>query len=118
MAAGLVKTIYDIIVYSLVLLIPGKLMNPFSHQNPNSHKNHQSPNGLSNIHHPSESEIEDLQFNEYDPRVVKNLKNSFLSLVVIGLVLGLFIAAGVVYIMNRLDINAQPPGNSSIQQVQ
>lgn len=93
-------------------------MNPFSDQNPNSYKDNQSPNGLNNIHHPSESDIEDLQFNEYDPRVVKNLKNSFLSLVVIGLVLGLFIAAGVVYIMNRFDINAQPSGNSSIPPVQ
>lgn len=92
-------------------------MNPFSNKNLNSHGKNQSPNNLENLNSPSASEIEDVEFQDYDPRVVKQVRNSFLFLVILGLVIGVFIAAGVVYIMNKFDINAQPGGNSPLEQL-
>ncbi|MEB3885373.1 hypothetical protein [Lyngbya sp. CCY1209] len=92
-------------------------MNPFPDNNPNSRRDYQSPNGLENLNAPSDSEIEDEYFQEQDPRVVKQIRRSFLFLTVVGLVVGLFVAAAVLYILNRFDINAQP-GNPPLENLQ
>ncbi|MGC9525819.1 MAG: hypothetical protein ACP5D7_09800 [Limnospira sp.] len=92
-------------------------MNPFPNNNPNSRRDYQSPNGLENLNAPGDSEIKDEQFQEQDPRVVQQIRRSFLFLTVIGLVVGLFVAGGVLYILNRFDINAQP-GNPPLENVQ
>ena len=84
---------------------------------PNNHPNSQSPNGFENLNAPSYSEIQDEYFQEQDPQVVQQIRRSFLFLTVIGLVVGVFVAAGVVYILNRFDINAQP-GNPPLENVQ
>jgi len=92
-------------------------MNPFPDNHPNSRRDYQSPNGLENLNAPSDPEIEDEYFQEQDPRVVKQIRRSFLFLTVVGLVVGVFVAAGVLYILNRFDIDAQP-GNPPLENVQ
>jgi hypothetical protein len=53
-------------------------------------------------------EIEDVKGRDYDPRTVKIIQRSFIFLTVIGLVFGVFMAAGVLYLMQRFNITGHP----------
>lgn len=83
--------------------LPPNNREPFN-QNGNANKLHFPPTELSDV----SEEIEDVQGREYDPRTVKIIQRSFILLTVIGLIVGVFMAAGVLYLMQRFNITGRP----------
>ncbi|MDY7024326.1 MAG: hypothetical protein SWJ54_23765 [Cyanobacteriota bacterium] len=86
-------------------------MNLFSNQNSDSENGHRSGNSLNalNNHHSDPNSIEDVEFREPNPETIRILQKSFIFLIIVGLLVGVIVAAGVIYILNRFDITGQPP---------
>jgi hypothetical protein len=63
------------------------------------------------------NEIEDVDNKPYNPETVKVMQKSFIFLIVTGMLVGSILAAGLVYVLNRLDINGKPPQVEQIQRV-
>ncbi len=61
------------------------------------------------------NEIEDVQNKRYDPETVKILRKSFIFLIVTGMLVGCLLAAGLIYVLNKFDINGKPPQVEQIQ---
>ncbi|MGB3533414.1 MAG: hypothetical protein WBA13_07840 [Microcoleaceae cyanobacterium] len=61
------------------------------------------------------NEVEDVQNQSYDPKTVKVMQKSFIFLIVTGILVGSILAAGLIYVLNRLDINGKPPQTEQIQ---
>ena len=53
-----------------------------------------------------------------DPRTVEIIRRSFIILTVIGLVIGVFVAAGVLYIMDKFNITADPARIEQLEQTE
>lgn len=81
---------------------------------PNNREPFQQNGNPNNVHFPQvesdefSEEIQDFQVQEYDPKTLKTIKRSFWFLTVVGLVVGVFVAAGVLYVMQRFNITANP----------
>ena len=61
------------------------------------------------------NEIEDVDNKPYDPETVKVMQKSFIFLIVTGVLVGTLLAAGLIFVLNKLDINGKPP---QVEQVQ
>lgn len=61
------------------------------------------------------NEIEDVHNKPYDPETVKVMQKSFIFLIVMGVLVGSLLAAGLIYVLNRFDINGKPPQVEQIQ---
>ncbi len=61
------------------------------------------------------NEIEDIQNQPYDPETVKVMRKSFIFLIITGMLVGSILAVGLIYVLNRLDINGKPPQIEQIQ---
>ena len=88
-------------------------MNFFSNPNNNqeSFNGSHSTQGLNtlNSRHPEHPDnIEDVQTREIDPELLKILRKSFIFLIVTGILVGVIVSAGIVYVLDRFDITAQP----------
>lgn len=85
-------------------------MNLFSDQNSESDNGHHSGDSLNtlNNHRRDAESIEDVEHQEPNPETVKVLRRSFIFLVVVGLILGAFVATGIIYLLNRFDVTGQP----------
>jgi len=81
---------------------------------PNNREPFQQNGNPNNLHFPEvesdefSEEIQDFEPHEYDPKTLKTIKRSFLFLTVVGLVVGIFVAAGVLYLMQLFNITANP----------
>ncbi|MGF1492696.1 MAG: hypothetical protein ACFBSC_09625 [Microcoleaceae cyanobacterium] len=88
---------------------------------PNNGNNHNHPLGeqmngqtssqptdpLEKTYYPVIEDLEDVEVEEEHPDV-KAIQRSFLFLIGIGLVIGIFLAAGVIYVLDYFDITAAP----------
>jgi hypothetical protein len=83
--------------------LPPNNREPFN-QNGNANKLHFPQADSSEF----PEEIEDVKGQEYDPRTVKIIQRSFIFLTVIGLIVGVFMAAGVLYVMQKFNITGRP----------
>ncbi len=61
------------------------------------------------------NEIEDHQVTRYDPETIKLMQKSFIFLIVTGVVIGIILAVGLIYVLDRFDINGKPPQIEQIQ---
>jgi hypothetical protein len=81
---------------------------------PNNREPFQQNGNSNHLHFPQVEldddgeEIQDFQPQEYDPQTVKTIQRSFIFLTAIGLIIGVFVAAGVLYLMQRFNITANP----------
>ncbi|VXD25314.1 hypothetical protein [Planktothrix paucivesiculata] len=82
---------------------PSNNPDPFN-QNGNANKLHFPQPEPSEV----SEEIEDVKGVKHDPRTVEIIQRSFIILTVIGLVFGVFMAAGVLYLMQRFNITGRP----------
>ncbi len=81
---------------------------------PNNREPFQQNGNSNHLHFPEVElddegeEIQDFQPQEYNPQTVKTIQRSFIFLTVVGLIIGVFVAAGVLYLMQRFNITANP----------
>lgn len=81
---------------------------------PNNREPFNQNGNANNVHFPKvesdefSEEIQDFQAQDYDPKTLKTIQRSFWFLTVVGLVIGVFVAAGVLYLMQRFNITANP----------
>lgn len=61
------------------------------------------------------NEIEDVDNKPYDPETVKVMQKSFIFLIVTGILVGSLLATGLIYVLNKFDINGKPPQIEQIQ---
>ena len=95
-------------------------MNLFSDPNSDPNNGHRSGdplNTLNNHNNPNVNTIEDEEFRQASPQTIRTLRKSFIFLIVVGLVVGVFVAAGINYILNRFDVTGQPE-KPPVEQVQ
>ena len=83
--------------------LPPNNREPFN-QNGNANKLHFPQAESSEV----SEEIEDVKGRDYDPRTVKIIQRSFILLTVVGLIVGVFMAAGVLYLMQRFNVPGHP----------
>ncbi|NJK37295.1 MAG: hypothetical protein HC835_10730 [Oscillatoriales cyanobacterium RM2_1_1] len=62
-----------------------------------------------------QNQTEDLDLQPYDSETSKKIRRSFIFLVVIGLLVGVLVAAGVIYVLDRFDVKAVPEPVESVQ---
>ncbi len=98
-------------------------MNFFPDQNNNSEafngsRSTEQLNTL-NSHHPEKTDnIEDVKTREIDPEILKILRKSFIFLIITGILVGVIVSAGMIYVLNRFDVTGKPQQPQQIEQVQ
>lgn len=82
---------------------------------PNGYHSTEQMNPLLPKFNPTPNEIEDVDARQYDPETLKVMQKSFIFLIVMGVVVGIVLAVGLIYVLDRFDINGKPPQIEQIQ---
>ncbi|MGL5082757.1 MAG: hypothetical protein ACRC8A_14825 [Microcoleaceae cyanobacterium] len=96
----------------------GVFMNLFPSGDRDPWNGNQASESLDPLKAPSQlnyPEIEDVKIQQYDSEALKTLRRSFIFLIVIGLLVGILVATGVIYVLDRFDIKAVPEEVNPVQ---
>ncbi len=90
--------------------------NPNNNQDPlNGSHSTQGLNTLNSRHPEQTDQTEDIETREIDPEIQKILRKSFIFLIVTGLLVGVIVSGGILYILDRFDVTGTP---QQIEQIQ
>ncbi|MGB3405671.1 MAG: hypothetical protein WBA77_23530 [Microcoleaceae cyanobacterium] len=93
-------------------LFPDDQSNPL-----NGYRSTEQLDPLKSRYNSEPNEIEDVDNKPYDPETVKVMQKSFIFLIIAGVLVGSILAAGLIYVLNKLDIDGKPPQVEQIQSI-